>query len=143
MRALHADSLLRIGNVRAARRLLDQALEQIARPGWRERGSLSDVLRIKARALQDEGDARQAEAVFREALEVAREQDAKSWELRAATDYARLMQGQGRREEALALVQPVYDWFTEGHDTRDLREAAALLKQLRESSPVPAQQHSV
>jgi predicted ATPase len=143
IKALHADTLRHIGNVQAALCLLDEALEQIARPGWRERGSLSNVLRIKACALQDEGDAQRAEAVFREALEVAREQDAKSWELRAATDYARLMQGQGRHEEALALVQPLYDWFTEGHETRDLREAAALLEQLRESSPIPAQQRRV
>ena len=66
-----------------------------------------------------------------EALTVAREQNAKSWELRAAISYAKFMHGQKRRTEASQLLQPIYDWFTEGHDTHHLREAAALLEELR------------
>jgi len=64
---------------------------------------------------------------FEQALSVARQQQAKSWELRAATDLARLWHGQGRREEARELLAPVYGWFTEGFDTRNLKEAKALL----------------
>jgi predicted ATPase len=71
-----------------------------------------------------------AEASFREALEVARRQSGKSWELRAATSLARLWQQQGRKDEARELLAPVYDWFTEGFDTRDLKDAKALLDEL-------------
>ncbi len=72
----------------------------------------------------------QAEVAYRDALEVARRQSAKSYELRAATSLARLWQGQGRDEEARDLLQPVYDWFTEGFDTKDLKDAKALLEEL-------------
>jgi predicted ATPase len=75
-------------------------------------------------------DAAKAEAYFEHALSVARQQQAKSWELRAATSLARLWRDQGKREEARELLAPVYGWFTEGHDTRDLKEAKALLEQL-------------
>jgi class 3 adenylate cyclase/predicted ATPase len=72
----------------------------------------------------------EAEALFREAIDIARSQEAKSLELRTATSLARLWQRQGRKDEARALLSPVYGWFTEGFDTRDLREAKALLDQL-------------
>jgi len=75
-------------------------------------------------------DPEQAEAAFRKALEVARRQSAKSIELQAATSLALLWQGQGRNEEARDLLQPVYDWFTEGFDTKDLKDAKALLEEL-------------
>ena len=75
-------------------------------------------------------DRAEAEACFREALGVARQQSAKSYELRAATNLARLWQQQDRRQEARALLTPIYDWFTEGFDTRDLREAKAFLDEL-------------
>jgi hypothetical protein len=70
------------------------------------------------------------EVIFREAIDIACSQDAKSLELRAATSLARLWQRQGRKEEAHALLAPVYDWFTEGFDTRDLQDAKALLDEL-------------
>jgi predicted ATPase len=69
----------------------------------------------------------EAEACFRRAIEVARRQQAKSWELRATTSLARLLAGEGRRDEARAGLAAVYGWFSEGLDTRDLREARALL----------------
>jgi predicted ATPase len=72
-------------------------------------------------------DARKAEAYFNRALSVAREQQAKSWELRASMSLARLWRDQGKVEQARQLLAAVYDWFTEGFDTRDLREAKALL----------------
>ena len=67
------------------------------------------------------------EECFHTALAVARQQQAKSWELRAATSLARLWQRQGKQAEAHDLFAPVYDWFTEGFDTADLQDAKALL----------------
>ena len=75
-------------------------------------------------------DAAKAEAYFERALAVARKQQAKSWELRAAMSMARLWRDQGKRDEARDLLAPVYGWFTEGFDTLDLKEAKALLEQL-------------
>jgi predicted ATPase len=75
-------------------------------------------------------DAAKAERHFNDALAVARAQQAKSWELRAAMSMARLWRDQGKGHEARALLAPVYGWFTEGFDTRDLREAKALLDEL-------------
>ena len=76
----------------------------------------------------------EGEASIRQALELAREQQEKSWELRAATSLARLWGEQGRRAEARELLAPVYGWFTEGFDTADLKEAKALLDGLAEGS---------
>ena len=75
-------------------------------------------------------NAPQAEAHFEQALEVARRQQAKSWELRAAMSLSRLWQYQGKRDEARELLAPIYGWFTEGFDTADLQEAKALLEEL-------------
>ena len=72
----------------------------------------------------------EAEGCFQQALAAAREQQAKSLELRAATSLARLWQRQGEREQARDLLAPIYGWFTEGFDTPDLGEAQALLAQL-------------
>jgi predicted ATPase len=69
---------------------------------------------------------------FHQALAIARRQQAKSWELRAAMSLARLWQQQGKRAEAYDLLAPIYGWFTEGFDTADLQEAKALLEQLEE-----------
>jgi predicted ATPase len=77
-----------------------------------------------------EPDAAKAEAYFERALSVARQQQAKSWELRAAMSMARLRRDQGKRNKARDLLAPVYGWFTEGFDTLDLKEAKALLEQL-------------
>jgi predicted ATPase len=77
-----------------------------------------------------ERDATRAEAYFERALTVARQQQAKSWELRAAMSMARLWRDQGKVQQARELLAPVYAWFTEGFETRDLKEAKALLAQL-------------
>jgi len=76
------------------------------------------------------GIAAEAEALFCRALEIARAQEARSFELRAATSLARLLRAQGRANEAHAVLAPVYAWFTEGFDTRDLIDAKALLDEL-------------
>jgi hypothetical protein len=90
-------------------------------------GGLESELRLG----QDPADAQSAEACFRRALEIARGQRAKSWELRAASRLARLRRDQGKRFEAHVFLAPVYDWFTEGFDTADLKEAKGLLNELR------------
>jgi predicted ATPase len=72
----------------------------------------------------------EAEACFLKAIDIAQHQQAKSWELRASTSLARLWQQQGKKEEAHELLADIYDWFTEGFDTKDLQEAKALLKEL-------------
>ena len=72
----------------------------------------------------------EAEECFRQALDIARQQQAKSWELRAATSLARLWQQQEKTTEAHDLLAPVYNWFTEGFDTKDLQEAKTLLDEL-------------
>ena len=77
-----------------------------------------------------EPDTAKAQEYFDRALAVAREQQAKSWELRAAMSMARLWRDQGKRAEARDLLAPVYAWFTEGFDTLDLKEAKALLADL-------------
>ena len=76
------------------------------------------------------GDTAKAEAYFEHALTVARHQQAKSWEMRAAISMARLWRDQGKRQQARELLAPVYNWFTEGFDTLDLKEAKALLDEL-------------
>ena len=80
--------------------------------------------------MSPEPDAAKAEAYFERALAVARAQQAKSWELRAAMSMARLWRDQGKRQQARELLAPVYGWFTEGFDTLDLKEAKALLDEL-------------
>jgi tetratricopeptide (TPR) repeat protein len=80
--------------------------------------------------MQNSSNTEQAEGCFRTAVEIARRQGAKLFELIATTSLARLLTKQGRRDEARALLAEIYGWFTEGFDTRDLKEAKALLKEL-------------
>jgi predicted ATPase len=80
--------------------------------------------------MSPEPDAAKAEAYFEHALSVSRHQQAKSWELRAAMSLARVWRDQGKVREARELLAPVYGWFTEGRDTRDLKDAKALLEEL-------------
>ena len=75
-------------------------------------------------------DEQQAEACFCQAVEIARQQQAKAWELGAALSLSRLRQPQGKRDEVRQLLESVYGWFTEGFDTTDLQEAKALLEAL-------------
>jgi predicted ATPase len=80
--------------------------------------------------LEQQGKLEQAERYLLAAVEVSLEQQAKSWQLRSAVSLARVWQRLGRRTEARDLLAPIYDWFTEGFDTKDLKEAKALLKDL-------------
>jgi predicted ATPase len=98
----------------------------------KEKWSEPEVNRVAGEIalMSPQPDAAKAEASFERALEVARQQQAKSWELRAAMSMARLWRDQGKRDEARDLLAPVYGWFTEGFDTLDLKEARALLDEL-------------
>jgi predicted ATPase len=111
-------------------RLVDEALATAERT--RERWCSAELDRFRGALLLalPKPDQPEAEACFRKALAVAREQDARMWELRAATDLARLWRDQGRRAEAHDLLAPVYGWFTEGFHTPDLKDAKALLEEL-------------
>jgi len=111
--------------------MIDEALEQAERT--EERWCVAEQLRIKGELLLMEGAqpaATAAEDCFLQALEVARGQSALSWELRAATSLARLWCDQGQINEARELLARVYDQFTEGFKTADLKAAQILLGQL-------------
>jgi predicted ATPase len=100
----------------------------------KEKLSEAEVYRVFGElTLNRTKDAAKAKALFDRALLVARQQQAKSWELRASMSLARLWRDQGKVQEARELLAPVYGWFTEGFDTRDLREAKALLGELARS----------
>ena len=118
------------GEIDKAIGLVDTMLEQVERPDWDERSHLAEVLRLKGWMLSLKGDLEGAEQNYLASLDWAREQQAKSWELRTSTSLAKLWQGQGKRKEAHDLLAPVYDWFTEGFNTKDLKEAKALLEEL-------------
>jgi predicted ATPase len=107
---------------------VEEALGWVARND--ERLYEAEVHRIKGELLLLREDPTQAQRCFEKALTVARDQQAKSWELRAATSLARLWMQNSRGAEARAVLAPVYGWFTEGFDTADLIEAKALLEQL-------------
>lgn len=131
-----ADACATAGSFADALDAITAAIEQIERSNGREHEAEIHRLRgeISRRHLDqqercDEG-LQVAEACYQKALEVARAQQAKSWELRAATSLARLWQQQGKQAEAHDLLAPVYDWFTEGFDTKDLQEAKTLLGEL-------------
>jgi predicted ATPase len=116
------------GQIEEALTLLDDALQIAGRTG--ERWLVAELYRHKGRLLLREGQSEPAEELYRTALGIAREQDAKMWELRAAVGLARLRRDRDRPAEARDLLEPVYSWFTEGFDIKDLKEAKALLHEL-------------
>ena len=122
----HAD----LGQFDEARRYIREALTAVetTKEAWYgpEVNRTAGEIALKS----PEPDAAKAEAYFERALAIARQQQAKSWELRAAMSMARLWRDQGKRDEARELLAPLYGWFTEGFDTRDLKEAKALLAEL-------------
>ncbi len=138
-----AEGMAQLGNLDGAVDLIEEAIAQVERPGWEERWYYAETLRIKGWLLSLEGDLEGAEHNYIASLAWARQQQAKSWELRTATSYARLMREQGRVGEARDLLAPVYGWFTEGFGTKDLKEAKALLEDLETSrAPAPAQKET-
>ncbi|MGH9575845.1 MAG: hypothetical protein ACRD3R_00290, partial [Terriglobales bacterium] len=127
-----AEAMAQVGDLDGALRLIDEQIAQVERPGWEERLHYAEILRLKGWMLSLKGDLEGAEKNYLASLDWAREQQAKSWELRTSTSLARLWQSQGKRKEARQLLAPIYDWFTEGFDTKDLKDAKALLEELCE-----------
>ena len=128
--ALLAEASAKLARHEAALTLLAEALGMAN--DTEERRWDAELYRLKGellRARATEQDT-EAETCFRQALDIARHQQAKSWELRAATSLARLWQRQGQRAAAHQVLAEVYGWFTEGFDTADLKEAQALLEEL-------------
>jgi class 3 adenylate cyclase/predicted ATPase len=127
---LLAQAYWRVGQVDEGLKTLGraQAVIGVRSERWWE----ADVHRLRGELLLSESsdNADEAKVCFEQALEVSRNQEAKSLELRAAMSLARLWRQQGKRDEALDLLKPIYDWFTEGFDTLDLREAKSLLVKL-------------
>jgi predicted ATPase len=125
---LLAEALGLAGKVEEGLRSLAEALRAFEAS---ERGDLlGETYRLQGELLRRQAvsNTAQAEACFQQALTIARRQQAKSWELRAAMSLSRLWQQQGKRTEARELLAPIYHWFTEGFDTADLQEAKALLE---------------
>jgi predicted ATPase len=123
-----AEAYGKTGQVEHGLSVMSEALALMEETG--ERFYEVESYRIKGELLRMQDEETEAEACFQKAIEVARRQQAKSWELRAVMSLSRLWQKQGKREEARELLSEIYDWFTEGFDTADLKEAKALLEEL-------------
>jgi len=129
--ALQADSQLAIGKPEAALASVAAGLKAVEKMGGAQLEA--ELWRLKGEALlAGAGTASEAETAIEKGIDVARRQNAKSWELRCATSLARLRRQQGRPQEAAALLAPILGWFTEGFDTADLKEAKTLLDKLAE-----------
>jgi len=126
-----AEAMALNGDLEAALKFTDEQLIRIERPGWEERLLYAEMLRLKGWMLSLKGDLEGAERNFLASLDWARRQQAKMWELRTSTSLARLWQSQDKRQDACELLAPVYNWFTEGFDAKDLMEAKSLLAELR------------
>jgi len=124
--ALLAEALARAGRVEEGLGALAEALEQVERTG--ERFSEAELHRLRGELLLQRGASEaEIEACFQQAIAVARQQEAKSWELRATVSLCRLWQRQGKRDQAQRALAAIYSWFTEGFDAPDLAGAGALL----------------
>jgi hypothetical protein len=95
-----------------------------------------EALRVRGELRLKQTQKGTAEIDLRESIALAQEMGAKAWELRSTTSLARLLSGTGRRDEACAMLAEIYNWFTEGFDTADLKEAKTLLDELRALSPI-------
>jgi tetratricopeptide (TPR) repeat protein len=135
MKSALAEARARQGDVEASLGLLNESLDQIERPGWNERVWLPETLRLKGWVLMRQGRRAEAEEQLRASIRCAREQQARSWELRSSTTLVELLIECGEREAASEtawqLLKPIYDWFKEGLDTHDLKAARALLEDIR------------
>ena len=126
--ALLAEACEIAGEIDEAVTLLGDALQTVERTG--HRWLAAELNRLKGELLRRQGHPEAAEKLYRKALSIARKQEARLWELRAAMSLARLRREQGCHSEARELLEPVYGWFTEGFGTLDLKQAKALLDEL-------------
>jgi predicted ATPase len=129
--ALLAEVYGESGQTEVGLQVLSDAMTLVSKNG--ERFYEAEIHRLKGQLLlqQSPDNATEAESCFQQAISIAQNQSAKSWELRATTSLARLRQSQGKREEARELLKPVYEWFTEGFDTADLIDVKTLLEELK------------
>jgi len=127
---LLAEAYGQAGQAEEGLRLLAEAVVHVDNTG--EHKYAAEVCWLQGELLLRQAipDEAQAETCWHQALDIARRQQTKSWELRAAMSLSRLWQQQGKRSEAHELLAPIYGWFTEGFDTADLLEAKALLEGL-------------
>jgi predicted ATPase len=125
---MRAKALIALGRLLEAQVALSLALDVTDRTGHRMYEA--EIHRVTGLFHEKQSSLDLAEAAYARSIAVAKSQDAKGFQLRSATSLARLWRTQDKRREAYELLAPVYNWFTEGHDTRDLREAAALLQEL-------------
>ena len=125
-----AEAVALQGDLATASRLIDECIEQIERPAFQERIWLPEVLRIKGWILIRQGRDEEAETQLRTAIDCARQQGTRSWELRSVVTLATLLATHGQRDAARDLLSPICSWFTEGPDTKDPIEARVLLDRL-------------
>ncbi len=127
---LLADACIKAGRVDDGLSALNEALA--AADAHENRSYEAETYRLKGELLlkQDQSNAAEAQSCFQRATEIARKQSAKSWELRATMSLARLLAKQGRRDKASVMLADIYNWFTEGFDTADLKDANALLDEM-------------
>jgi len=125
-----AEGMAMVGDVDGALQIIDESIDQAEHPDCDEREHYAEILRLKGWMLTLKDNPEGAEKNYIASLDVSREQKAKSWELRTSTSLARLWQQQGKTTEAHDLLSPIYNWFTEGFNTKDLKEAKALLEEL-------------
>jgi tetratricopeptide (TPR) repeat protein len=128
--ALLAQAYARIGEFEKALAMLNESLTRIQRTG--EDRDQPEILRLKGEALlmRDTATITQTEKCFRQALDTARAHEGKWWELRASVSLARLLRDTGRGDEARTILTEIYNWFTEGFDLPDLKDAKVLLEEL-------------
>jgi tetratricopeptide (TPR) repeat protein len=119
-----------VGRADEALAIVDQELARVERSGARREAPGLYQLKGEATLRRDSSAAGEAEECFRKAIEIARSQSAKWWELRATVSLARLLRNTNRRDEARAMLADIYNWFTEGFDTADLKDAKVLLEEL-------------
>jgi predicted ATPase len=110
--------------------VLEEGIGSVAKTGEQLSSPLLHHVKGELLLAQNPSHGAEAELCFRTAIEIARRQSARSIELRATTSLARLLNEQGRRDEARAMLADIYNWFTEGFDTADLKSAKALLDEL-------------
>ena len=139
LKSVLAQALAQGGDLAEAMRLIDACIEQIERPAYQERIWLAEVLRIKGWLMMRLGRDLEAEQILRAAIDCARRQGTKSWELRSAVLLAGLLAEQGQHEAARGVLAPIFALLAEGQDTKDLMEARALLERLSPASMRKAQ----
>jgi predicted ATPase len=126
-----AEVYIHVGRAEEAAVIVDEQLGRTERSGVPLQGA-AELYRLKGEAIlgRDRSAIAEAEKCFRKAIEIAKGQSAKWWELRATVSLTRLLRDTNRRDEARAMLADIYNWFTEGFDTADLKDAKALLEEL-------------